>query len=334
MDKVKHSYSVSIHPLLLLFVMTGAGSCGVEVGNPTKPVATPTADEQKTLALVSTEQLEETLFASSETQNIDQTLRLLARSCSTQSDGSVLVESDLTETSNRNLPLARPNRNIAVETSRTITTKSTSESSGLGCGPQERFATFNWNVLTGYQAEKTSTRSTQKTIKDIATGTTRETVAVSAEGNRSVGWTRLSYDGSVLAVNKSVRFESTLQRNTTRDGTLSEYKSKVATLANLSINQNSQNGKVKHFTIESGKVVSNFQNSQKLVLEYKNLTFVNSISCYPQSGKISATIYQDESLTLPVYTYDINFDSGDASMIFTDGTAVELDLVDCSLSGD
>jgi len=334
---VKNFRSTLVSGVLFLFV-----SCGVEVGNPTKPIAAPSADDQEALALVSSEQLEETVAASSESQGSSSNflaltrinaLPLLSNSCTVGSDGTVTYQRDTSDSSTVDLPKNNAKKRVEASSTRVSTALLKSSDSGLSCGPAGRFPSFDWQNLSLFQSEISSKRVTEKTIKLLPDDVLDQSVHVEAEGSRQVTWRRVSYASDSVSFTKTMSFRTALNRTTTKAGVASTYSSTVESIKDLVVNQSNAALKVQSFMIESGSVMSDYKSDQKLILTYDRLEFIKGTSCYPQSGKLSAAIYANADLVNPTLSYDIVFDQGEASLIFSDGTVKELLLTDCDIKG-
>lgn len=318
----------SLSSLLLVLAV----SCGLEVGNPTKPVI-PTTEDQKTLAEVVTDQLEETLFASSSGQNTDsQTLNLAARKCEVVEPGTVQITIDNNSTQTNQLPVKAPKRSVVANTTAHALNTFKTTVKGLGCGPAGLYPSFNYKVLTQYTVERSSNRETSKVFTDIATGALNETITVKAEALRKESWLRVSYDAAAVVLRQIVNFETNLQRTSVKGEVVTPYVSHIQTKQPLSILQTNLTGGKKSYVIESGKVVSNFQTSQKLLIEYENVSYKDKVSCTPQSGIIRGKVFLDEALTQLNFSFDVIFLDGSSYIQYSDGSIQELDLVTCSFA--
>ncbi len=315
-------------------------SCGVEVGNPTRPIAAPSESDQEILALVSEEQLEEAMGAASENQsaigNINDTaLSLLAsRSCEVSTDGAVIYTVDKEDTGVIDLPLKKPTTRVNHAGNHHVESilKNNPGASGLACRAGGHLPAIDWTVLTGFQAEVAMTRTADRTFTDLSSATLKSSVHVTAKGNRQVVWDRLSLAGNEINLQKTIHFETNLKRISTKEG--GTYEGTVKTAAELVIQQSMDGPEIKSFRIVSGSVLSDYKVDQKLKLTYSNLEFIKGGSCYPQSGSIDAAVFVSADLDNPSLTYKVIFDGGEAALVFEDGTQKPLLLSDCTIKGN
>ncbi|RZA18536.1 MAG: hypothetical protein EOP10_20965 [Proteobacteria bacterium] len=314
-------------------------SCGVEIGNPTKPAPNLTAEEQETLALVSAEQLEEAVAASSENHGggLDDGMGLLPlanRRCSVQSDGSVLLSSENSANSSLDLPRKNPSRRVASTTQVTTSATLKTSDSGLACRAGGRLPSFDWSSLSLFESEVQSTRRSDRSLSALPSSNLLETVVVNAEGTRQVTWRRDTVTEEAVTLSKTINFQSTVNRTSIKNSVESRYVSKVETTEAIVVKQGWTGLRLNSFEILSGSVMSDYKDAQKLVVTYTNIEFIKGSSCYPQSGTLAAAIYPQDELNNPVLSYSIVFDAGEASLVFNDGSSKALDLADCAIGSN
>lgn len=319
---------------IFLLLLLGPFACGVEVGNPTKPGPAPSADDQNQLALVVTDQLEETVAVAADGHGSDDaSLRLLAsRSCEVAADGSVIYKNDRDETGSRDTPLLNPRTRVAISTTKSSTATLRATGSGLGCRIGGRIPSVDWQSLSIVQSEISSKRATEKTLSSLPDGGLKETIQVSAEGSRQVTWRRESIDGSDVSLSRNINFHTALTRSSSLQ--TSSYNTTVETMDPLLVKQDNQGLTVKKLIFESGSILSDYKDGQKLLLSYNNLEFNKGSSCYPESGSIAAAVYSASDLKVPLISFSLVFQSGELSMVFTDGSSRAIELADCSLGSN
>lgn len=298
-------------------------SCGVEVGNPTKPVA-PSAEEQEALALATTQQYEETVDASSENyDSSESTLRLLPLgTCVPNGDGSVNLSFDRTIDLTAQYPRRAPVRSIQRQSTKTIAAKLSSPNELLTCLPSGRAPLLNWITLSELKIETTANRSESRIDTDLSTNQTISSLSYTAESTRTISWKRKSYEDRVLTAEKTLTFDSTLSSGEKSVG--------IKTQDALVIEQSNTRGAVTSFVIHGGSVLSNYKEGQKLLLRYQDLTFSSSGSCHPASGTITASIHAEADLQTALVSFQMVFADGEAHLTFADGSTRELPLADCS----
>ncbi len=141
----------------LRFLLIGfLASCGVEVGNPTKPSPAPSLVDQDLLAMVSSEQLQETVVASAEGDDFDEeSLALVVeRSCEVTANGTVNYRAEKTRDSSIDLPLKNPRKRIALSTTKSNVVSLKSETPGLSCRAGGRLPNIDWKVVALFHFQR------------------------------------------------------------------------------------------------------------------------------------------------------------------------------------
>lgn len=318
----------SISSILVL-----GGGCGVDVGNPNKPVYTPLPSiaEQEQLALISTDYLEETFLASGDDLSsiTGETVTFTDRKCTIIDTFNVSTEGDISENTTSAFPEDAPVYSIAIKSTKLVENSFSTDDQGLSCGPQGLVATFNWTKLNGYTMNRKIERTTERTTTEISTSAITEHLTTKASGTRLVTFSKVLNDAEGLVLNKTVKFNSNIVRKKEVGAAVTESSNDVGTLKELTIVETRKSSGLKSHTIQSGSVSSNYENSQYMVLEYDNLHFKNSASCRPNSGAIHAQIYSDVNKTSLVYQYSIDFVDGKATLSFDEATKRTLRITEC-----
>lgn len=306
-------------------------SCGVEVGNPTKPLtaATPPAADQAALALSVADQYQESVASNVENDDGSEDALVLtdSQTCSPGSDGTVNLSSEKSKAHSSNFPRNNPKRTISVNG--TIQTHSTlsSESGPVQCNAAGTAATVDLASLKSFKVSSQVTRDFTRSDSEVATGTVLKSSKDHIESTRVRSSKILSFQDKIFEIEKTIDFHSSVTHDSANAVT-------SGTKTPLVIHLKRSRGELQNYTISSGSVNSAMADGRQLLLTYNKLAMQVGSQCHPIDGSIQAEVFATTADTVAAYSFQIIFTADESHLLFPDGSTQDLPVGDCSFSGN
>ena len=343
-------------------------SCGTEIGNPKKPKdgAKPSmlVDDPSVVSGIIASQTDEVIAAVAEDRKAgaalglgltgpvvidglssgpapatvpDPTNATATVTCALDSSGAAVLERKVNGADNHSFTRHGVESTYVANLEET-TTRTWKLAGAVACNDQKDDVVVDWAKADGLDVSTTVSQNKSMSITRASPrGTMTRSSSIVLSGERHALWAVVadSGDASVLALKKTVTGaldkSFTASRRQGGDVTVSTHiqtKDDQPLVVEVRRDRASQAWQSK--TILSGMVVTTPSEDSRMESTYLNVKFSSASGCMPDSGTVSGQIFHGTEAT-PFRTYQIDFDAGDGTITFDDGTTADYVPEYCSL---
>lgn len=328
-------------------------ACGIEVGNPGKPVSqtpsytpgTAATEESKVeFAQLVARQHDEALLAAIETYGDETLASALSLKASGKQDCLELGDElslSRNESATNTLNVGRgTSARIVNETyarsykAQLAIETSTDGNRGKGkkliqCRGPEQGIIFDWTTILSVKVDSESQRTSTRQIVDPSDSSVLGRSSLTATGKRQSSLEKQELAATGLKLQRSVSFQSTLSIE--ENGGAAET-SQVATVDKLVIKEvYDEKAQLSSLVLSSGSVASIRSTGEKLILRYQDLALGTAEVCNPTSGTVMGEIYPSADASEATDSFQLIFSAIDSIIRYADGSEKSIDPETCAL---
>ena len=332
--------------LCLALILIG---CGVEVGNPkdpkkptNPPVANVWIDDDEASEASVTAQVDEALFALSETPtttstqtgltapsenlaNIFALVQDFSRETSCEEDAdSFTTSTTLSGTLSSEFNNGPRRLSAAVTYDDQITRKTTSpDADALRCSENGKRLVVDRRNLTSLTQTTELSRNRSRTIVRLNDGRTVTTGAFSTTGNRKRVLTKTNAANPVV-IREEISYDITRSATiTTRRSGEVDYSSRLFISADnpLIVTTAYRLGRIQARRVSLKDYEATLENGTVVRMTFDNLTFQAAGGCTPLSGVITGSLFANDAAKDPSRTFEIDFDTDETPLLVFDESA-------------
>jgi hypothetical protein len=199
----------------------------------------------------------------------------------------------------------------------------------VSCSDNKKQAVIPWTNIQGITTEVVFniSKSRESSLTNKKKGTTiSSSHSVKAEGERTIAWSNIASDSSVIVQKSIVSSASRELTVVKKDGTEKVLSSNVVISSEnpliIAVERDKTSLEVVSRTISGGKVVATGKDGGRIETMFDGVKYTKENKCMASEGKITGAIYAKDT-TEAKLTFEIKFDGESKTIVYSNGKEAE-----------